>query len=626
MKAGIWILAIGCLLGLFVDSMWTNSTDLAQHYSLVARLAEHWHLPLVPDRTLGEMAYYPRGAHALAALLSQVLHSDLFGMQLVVLLSVFAIWAFVAVLLLNLPGVARWWSAGALMVLMLANFTWHGFEFHGEELIGNYFLSQLMAQAGALAMVVATLYGERGARPTWQRNLLLLGACWVIELVHLLPVMQLLGFYALLLLFDALARRTLAGWLQALGWLLAGLVLVAKHPTFAAMKDISRNDGAIHFDLLNHMGGIIFYCVLVALVSALMLWRWYRLDAARRELWLVWKMVGALGLSVAGFCVLQALAWHFGQGSVYAVKKHLFTINTVALLELALWLGWYCTRFSRVQLHPLPHVAAAGLMVAAVCMVLPQKKIQDLSDLVAWEREMLTLRATINQQPGKYTYVLQLDKQPAFINYMYSIGIFRTPRFRAGYELWADQPFAKSSLLGTIITGVNSPLDRFPACRRSLTAHGLALVDYACLKREAGLVDTWFSLLDEPVDLPCKLEGFSKTEYIGRWTEKPVAKLTCVSPKLNGKPYDRVLLETGAFFGVPKQRLQVVQNGVPVKEFVYDQNNPHPTLEIDLQPDAEGKSVLELRLPDARSPQELGLSSDTRVLGILLETLEFRMK
>lgn len=626
MKAGIWFLAIACLLGMFVDSMWTNSTDLAQHYSLVARLAEHWHLPPPGDRTLGEMSYYPRGAHVLAAVLSQVLHSDLFGMQLVVLFSVFAIWACVAILFMNLPGVARWWSTGALLVLMAANQAWHGFEFHGEELIGNYFFSQLAAQAFTLGVVVLTLYGERAARAHWQRNLLLLGACWLVELVHLLPAMQLLGFYSVLLLFDALARRTLAGWLQALGWLVAGLVVVVKHPTFAAMKDISRNDGAIGFALLNDMSVIIAYSLLVALVSAGMLWRWYRLDAEQGRLWLVWKMVGALGLAVAGFCVLQALAWHFGQGSAYAVKKHLFAINTVALLELALWLGWYCTRYSRVQLHPLPHAAVAILMMVMVCSVLPKKKLQDVSDLITYERELLALRTIIGQQPGKYNYVLQLDKQPGFINYMYSIGIFRTPRFRAGFEVWGDQPFSKSSLLGTIITGANSPLDRFPACRRNLTTHGIVVVDYACMKREGALVDTWYSLLDGPKDLPCKLDGFSHTEDIGRWTEKPVATITCTPPKLNGKAFNRVALETGAFFGVPRQRLQVVQNGVPVSEFVYDQKNPHQTLEIDLQSDADGKSVLELRLPDARSPQSLGLSSDSRVLGILLETLEFRMK
>ena len=619
-------MAIGCLLGMFVDSMWTTSTDLAQHYSLVARLSEHWSLPPGYDRTLGEMSYYPRGSHALAAVLSTVLHSDLLSMQVLSLLSVFAIWACVIMLLLQLPGIARWWSAAVLLLLLLLNCNWQGFEFHGEELIGNYFFAQLVAQAGALAMVLFTLYGERSGRPAWQRNLVLLLACWLIELVHLLPVMQLLGFYALMQLFDALASRSRAGWLQSVFWLLAGVMLVLKHPTYAAMKSLSSNDGVITFSLLNNMTLVIGYCCLVALLSALMLWRWYRHDADKRALWLVWKMVGAFGLSVAGFCLLQALLFHFGQGSAYAVKKHLYGVNTAALLEVALWLGWYCTRFSRVQLQPVPHVVAALMMMLAVGMVLPQKRQEDVSDLVALEREMLAIRPMINTVPGKYTYVLQMSNQPAFINYMFSIGIFRAPRFRAGYELWQDQPLAKSSLLANIITGANSSLDRFPECRRSLTSHGLAMVDAACFKKQSGLVDSWFSMMDDVQDLPCILEGFSQPETVGRWSASPVAKMTCTPPHLNGKPYDRLVLEGVAFPGVPRQRLQVMQNGRMSNEFVFDQSASWSMLAIDLQPAADGKVVLEFRFPDARSPKSLGLGDDPRVLGLLLETLAFRMK
>ncbi len=626
MKAGIWVLAIGCLLGWFVDSMWTTSTDLAQHYSLVARLAEHWNLPLGYDRTLGEMSYYPRGSHALAAVLSALLHSDLLSMQVLSLLSVFVIWACVILLLLQLPGITRWWSAGVLLLLLLLNSYWKGFEFHGEELIGNYFFAQLVAQAGALAMVLFTLYGERSARPPWQRNLVLLLACWLIELVHLLPVMQLLGFYALMQLFDALASRSRAGWLQSVFWLVVGVMLVLLHPTYAAMKSLSRNDGVITFALLNNMTLVIGYCLLVALLSALMLWRWYQYDADKRGLWLAWKVVGAFGLSVAGFCLLQALMFQFGEGSAYAVKKHLYGVNTAALLEVALWLGWYCTRFSRVQLQPVPHVVAALMMMLVVGMVLPQKQEQDVSDLVALEREMLAIRPMINTVPGKYTYVLQMSNQPAFINYMYSIGIFRAPRFRAGYELWQDQPLAKSSLLGTIITGANSSLDRFPECRRTLTSHGLAIVDAACFKTRSGLVDSWFSMMDPAPDLPCILEGFGKPEASGRWSASTVARMTCTPPQRNGKPYDQLVLEAVAFQGAPKQRVQVMQNGRMSHEFVFDQSDAWSMLAIDLQPEADGKVVLEFRFPDARSPKSLGLGEDPRVLGILLDTLAFRMK
>ena len=626
MRVGIWMVVVSCLLGFFVDSMWTDSTDLAHHYSLVARLSEYWSMPPGSDRTLGEMNYYPRGAHALAALISVLVHSDLLGMQLLVLASVIAIWTCVVLLVLNLPGITRWWSAGVLGFLLLINHKWPFLEMHGGELVISYFFSQIVAQVGALVMLVVTLYGERSGRPAWQRNLLLVAACWVIEQAHLLPVMELLGFYAVLLLFDALKQRSRAGWVQAVLWLLFGLAVVVKHPTFRAMKEISRNDGTVNFVLFSHMPVILLYCLLVVLVSSLMLWRWYRLPADKQPLWLVWKMVGAYGLAVAGFCLLQALAFYFGQGSMYAVKKHLFAVNTVVMLEAALWAGWYCTRFSRVQWVALPHAGAALMLAFVVVAVLPKNKLQDVSDLVSMEREMLTLRTMINTQPGKYTHVLQMANQPPFINYMYSIGIFKVPRFRTGFELFVDQPFAKSSMLGAIITTANSKLDRYPACRKLLTIHGLVWVDYACFKREADLVDTYYSLSDDPQDIPCTFDGFSPVEQLGRWTSRRVAGISCTPPKSKGKPFTHLVLDTEGFLARPLQRLQVVQNGVVTNEFRYDLQHPHQMLNIELKPDADGDIDLELRLPDARSPRDLHLSDDRRELGISIESLEFTMK
>jgi hypothetical protein len=635
-----WPAAVLALLVYFAGSMWIDSTDLAHHYALVSSLSEHWAMPSATDRTLGEMLYYPRGAHLLAALLSQLLHSDLLAMQMLALAAVIGIWASLILLLQNLPATTRWCSLLVLLALLWLNRKFPMLELHGAELVTNYFFAQIVAQAGALAMLVLTLYGERGRQAgalAWRRNALLLAACWLLAAVHLLPAVQLFGVFAVLLVLDALASRTRSGWLPGLAWggawFLAGGLMMLKHPSFHAMKEISRNDGAIHFALFGDMSVLIAWCLLLLLASSLMLWRWLRLSAEKQALWLVWKMVGAWGLAVCGMCLLQVLAWRFGGGSAYAVKKHLFALNTLALLQLALWLGWYGTRLLRSRHLPLPHGVAALLLVLVVGLVLPSPSIKrlDVAELVAKEREMLTLRTLIGSTPGKHTYVLKMAPGAAFVDYMFSIGVFKAPRFRAGYELYVDQPFAKSSLLGAVITRSHSELDQYPACRRLLTPHGLVWLDAACLKRAAGKTDSWFSLIDDAGELPCQLDGFGATEPIGRWSNRREASIRCQSPLVTGQLSRHLLIEAEAFLGPAQQnvqRVQILQHGVVTNEFRFDRSHPYQILDIALQTEAQaganGEFDVTLRLPDARSPKSLGMGADGRELSLAIMSLEFR--
>lgn len=71
-----------------MDSIWPGSPDLAHHYALVARIAEHWILPATFDQTLGEMNFYPRYSHIAPALAGSLFGSPLIGLKLVSLIAV----------------------------------------------------------------------------------------------------------------------------------------------------------------------------------------------------------------------------------------------------------------------------------------------------------------------------------------------------------------------------------------------------------------------------------------------------------------------------------------------------------------------------------------------------------
>ncbi len=198
MKKGYWLLAALVVLGYFLDSMWTTSIDLPHHYALVARLAEHFTLPKAWDASLGTMNIYPHGSHFLAAILGMLTGSNLLGMHVLSLLALLIVWGGLVWLFMHLPNPNRWWALGLLAAILLLNRRVLLLPLHGDEIIGNYFFAQLVAQAGMVIALLLAFFFDYHERVKWRRNLMLTVLLWVLCFVHLLPVLELLGLFILL--------------------------------------------------------------------------------------------------------------------------------------------------------------------------------------------------------------------------------------------------------------------------------------------------------------------------------------------------------------------------------------------------------------------------------------------
>jgi hypothetical protein len=631
MKKLYWLLAVLVLVGLFMDRLWTYSVDLAHHYALVARLAEHFTMPGVADNSLGEMNYYPRGSHFVAAMLGMLTGSNLLGIHLLSILALVAIWGGFIYLLLRLPNPARWWALPTMLVLLGLNKWLNILQVHGNELIGNYFFAQMVAQAGLVLIIIAAYLCETSATTTWRRNLLIIVMAWVLAFVHLLPVVELLGLFGFLLLQDFLARRSVAKGVGLLVVLMLATWVVVRHPNFAAMLSISKSDGDFLMKSAHSVRTVGIYSLLVVLLAAPLWWRWQQMNEEQRKQWLVWKYLVFYSMAVAIIALMQWFALQLGHGSPYAVRKYMFSVETALLLEMCLAFAWYATRFSPGKIVAPAHGVAALGVVCALVTIMPSSRGFDTSDLVNLERDLRTLeRTVIPAQPNKYTYVTDLLRPdgspwPSIIPYMFSLGVFKVPRSTMVNDILADKKITRMGSAGILVSSQGSRIDAWPKCHNPPTRYGLVLIDTQCWARESGTSGIYYELSQQHKDWPCTLTGIGEPEPIGRWTIQKKATIVCTVPRLNDGFPKKMLLNATAFLQrIPQQRVEIVQNGGAPQHYQFHPGMANQIMSVPLQVDAKGQIRIELNLPDARTPTSLGVGHDLRELGVSIQSLDFQ--
>jgi hypothetical protein len=606
----------------------------------VTRLAEHWGAPPPNDASLGEMNYYPRGAHYMAAIVGSLFGSSLMGMQLVALVSLMTLWAGMIWIVLSLP--QRQARTGAWIMAVTLVLGFRKMEMHGDELVGNFFYSQLVAQAMVLAAVAALLKLESRGLPSWMRNTLMTITVVLTTGVHLLPALELLGMMCAMIAIElwqhwrarrpGLLRAGVVGALFALG----ACALLFKHPAFAAMREISRNNGALVLRSLHSMSALMVFGAAVALLCCALIWRWLSLEQARRgSAPMALKYVGSYGLAVAGMCLLQGVALSLGSGSDYAVKKHIFALDGAALLALALLpLLFSLPRDGSQANQAQPGIGALlhdsllpaiVLTLAFFCVTVRKEKI-DVSNTVALERELgLRRDLLIPRQSERYTYVAALDGLSPQLAYMMTLGVFHAPRLVNAQDIMNGRIPSDWDSVGTLLTSENSALDK-TQCRRAAPAHGIAMIDGQCIATLPEFIRPRFKFGARDADGKCSLEGFSHRESSGTWTEAGMAKISCPLLRVKGRRATSVEISANAFVSgkAPRQRVNIGIAGQTARTVRYDEAHSDQTISLALPADVGERVEIDLGLPDAVSPQQLGLSTDTRKLGLFVQSIEFK--
>jgi hypothetical protein len=621
--------AIGVIVAMFVlwnmDKVWSLSIDLSHHYALAYRIAEQWRLP-VNDPSLGAMNIYPWLSHAVVAIAGTLTGSVYTGLQLVALLSVAGVWVTIFGVVSTLPRRQALWTCLAIALLAWGNKLLLGLNLHGTEIVSNYFFSQLAAQALLFAALWSALVIER--RRGWPSAVASL-ALWVqlIAFVHLLPALVLTGVAILRIALGTLPRlrdRTAIGlvaWSLVLVLLIGGSMLL--HPSFESTRQIAANDGALDLVGIGYPQGMRLLTLLAALVAGVQVW----MAITRQGTQAAVRYIGLYGAAVAGLCILQIVALKLGHGTPYGVKKYGFALITYLLVSGALALAWLVDRATaRIRVPASTGqggttVLLGGTLAAVLVALVPDFSLLHGADIARVERQLIAMHeeALPPAPAGKSDIVNDLGDMPPPVSYMFSIAILHTPIDDALDDTLRSGSITHTDRYARVLTATESKA-RPPGACQPVVRGALTATTPECLATPSAPCKTTFDFASREGLDGTAARGFSRSTPGGRWTEGKKASLSCVVGDKAGVR-EAVLTLTPFMGGTLKsQRVRIAVGSAPPREFRLDSGRE---LVIPLGKASE-RVELNLEMPDAASPQSVGHNADTRELGVLVRSVQFR--
>ncbi|MEH6719935.1 MAG: hypothetical protein V7704_13720 [Aurantimonas endophytica] len=588
------LVVIAVLVFLFGFDVYSISVDVAHHFMLVDFFSREDPATLLTSPWLSGMAIYPPGSHWFAAALGTVIGSNYTAMWLLCIVAIYAGYFFLGRVLQGGRGYVA--VALFLVLVLLARPTG---AILGQEIIGNFFFSQLVCAAFFFALLFVC--GRIGRRNELAVALIgLVGAAFLIW-IHLLPGLYLIGAVGLFLLLYAAEnfrtgkpyRKQLAG-VVAFGF--AGLAVIVLHPSFAAMRELSANDGALDFPV-NHWLIYAVALILVAVSGWSIIWSRRHERTAFDEM-LVAAAVAALALMTVQLLSLLVL----GEGSPYAVKKHLFLVMTLALACSARALsGLLTAETAGRQTSPLLTIAMAGV---ATWLVYPK---QSLMPMHAVTKPLAYAQHAVQfglPELEAGNTAITADSVDPTTRYMINISIFHVPFEKAISLFWSD-------------IGHTSTAPEFSFVMQDQSAPGATECDEIYAHTSQYLVvpsRCTDSAIDGAVyshesDSPgVTFSGWSTAETNHRWSDGDESRLTI---ELTPTTTDRCLALNG--FTLGEQTITPSVNGLVQPDIRLAGRG---TVNVPLGR-AEGTTEITLQFSDPRVPSE----GDRRMLAFAVETL-----
>ncbi|UIJ71072.1 hypothetical protein [Aurantimonas sp. HBX-1] len=592
-QALVHLAALAVLVFLLGFDIYSLSIDVAHHFMLVDFLAHEDPATLPASPWMESMAIYPPGSHWLAAGLGMVIGSNYAAMWVLCIVAIYAGYFFLGRILQG----GRGYVAVVLFFLLFLLARPAGAVL-GREIVINFFYSQLICAAFFFAILFVC--GRIGRRNELAVALVGLAGASFLMWMHLLPGLYLIGAVGLFLLLEAgddfrqgkPYLKRLAG-VAVFG--IAGVAVILLHPSFAAMREISANNGALEFPL-NPWLLYAIALILVAVSGWSIIWSQRHERTAFDEI-LVAAAVAAVALMTVQLLSLLIL----GEGSPYAVKKHLFLVITLALACSARALsGLLTAETAGRQTNPLPTIAMAAV---ATWLVYPEQSILPMRGVtVPLEYAQHAVRYGFPSFEAGNTAMLAESVDPV-TRYMINSGVFRVPFQTALAQLFHDigQPstapefaFLVEDQTVTELAGCN---ERYAETSRYV------VVASGCVG-SAG-PGTVLSHRDNAI---VTFDGWSVPEETHRWSDGDESRITL---QLAPAAADQCLALNG--FTLGPQRITASIGGRIAAETRLEGRG---TMMVPLGR-AEGPTEVTLRFSDPHVPSE----ADSRILAFAVETM-----
>jgi hypothetical protein len=638
-RGGRWLTVAAALavsIALFARAFpygYSSSPDVAHHYALIRWLLEHWGISDAAAPILGEMAVYPRYAHALAAIVGTIAHSPFLGMQVVATAALIASWTAIASFARIAPARASWFFTVTLLCLLAINRVTLNLDLFGHEIVVNYFFSQLVGQACFLILVAGCARYEYKHGFSIVPPLIAIVFAVASAGLHLLPAIEGVGYGLLIMASYAASDRRF--WKRRALLLVAATALAAiaiyHHPAFGAMRTISDNNGYLPLSSLSTLPRLMVLAGLVGLASfALICWSlpWHRYAlpqgaAAARH-------IGCAGGAIALLCILQAIAAKLGIGSDYACRKYAFGLSSFLFIDTAYLVAMILLRNERLVAANRSSALAwlqPSLLIAAMWIFTFSRSHRevDAPSFLAMEGAATTAwqtGATVGSQHA-YARGLVLGGMSNVANYLVSQAIFGSPRDGNGYAPLYDRDFPNPESVGAILSSTAHPsVWSDAACVKTRLGDGFVISDGPCiLSKFSDVCRDTFDFSSAGFLPGSMMSGFSSAEAAGRWTDGDIASVTC-KYATDARPAHELLIDVEPFS--PNGHIQVLDiavNGVHAGNY---RLSAPMTLAVQV-PDGAWQDpnalTVSLSLPQAISPKDAGISSDGRKLGLMVRRL-----
>ena len=650
----LWFLIFPGFFVLFnIDSLWTDSLDVAHHYALAYRISEQWWSITFPDPTFGEMNFYPRGGHIIAAIIGSVFNSTFIGIQITILASIAIIWLSILVILNSMPRRIANVALLSFFILFLINaFIFH-FDVHGDEALGHFFYSQLVAHALLYLSLIFSMRIEK-KHGALLAVVSLVPIMFFIATIHLLPAVQILGLIggiSAIKIFTTYKNREDFSKLKiAVSAIIpiASTVGLVFHPSFSAMRTIAKIDGGLVLHNIPYPVGIITLGILVLITSFALFVQWAR----RKDNIIEAKYLAIYGAATSAMCILQYVLTYYDMGSDYSVKKYGFSLVTAILIQLSMLVPVMVIKSNNNKTNSVvsdSNVAGKitlyvfGLII--LLLVVPNKKGHphfdainqshvhfDVSNIVELEKKITALLYNeIPQAPaGKSNVVIGLIDAPNgthhLIDYLFSIALVKTPRHLAQPDVYDAGAPSDANKYYKIISSSDNPIYGSSGNCASSVSGNISIIDSLCLKHRIESKKLCENSLDFAKEFipPSSLQGFSYREDLGRWTNSRAARFMCLT---GSNRYNSVELWVTPFIfeSLKSQRLKISVNGIQTYEdsISLERNSNNPIV-IDLtNVPVSDEYIIEFNTPDAISPKEVGLNPDERKLAFLIRRIIF---
>jgi hypothetical protein len=591
---GVFIFA--CLAMWFSRYIQTTSFDLVQHFLLVDELFKHHEVRDGTIQRIGAMAVYPPISHWMAVVAGLPFGSGLVGITVVTVAAAFLVYVLIALLVgaNSLKRITLFSVAFLALTLTSSQIGW--------EVVSNFFYPQLVADVFYFGVLLWVSKNQE----EWKQSacFLLVGllTMWIQPLIalHIFAAGCALMAYQLLKRWSTKTLPMKGTALCLVVVTVGAVVIILTNPAFKVMRQIAGNNGSLTFSY----DSVLLVAVACAALGALNLRRHWSGKAEYVDAVLGSAVIAALGLVILQYASLKLS----GDGSLYAVKKHMFIVLTLGAMN--------AVRMIASCMPSTDKTLRAGFVAPIFAGI---ASLFVLKGLIVPVAPILSALSYANQAvkdhfpgfvPGNT--VSNEGTLPMMANVMVSLTSFQH-QFNTRSIGWQEGASIKEG--AKYVMMLNTPRVSKLCNLPTPTVESYVILNPECINKYIPGETLTFG--PNALGWQYVVKGWSGAEPWGTWSLGNIGgAITLPVPPGNY----RLTIGGRAYVAKqhPTQDIVVEVNGTDIATWHFDQTKPVATNSVDI-PEAltkEGSLRIILKAPGAVSPAQLGQSADARILGI----------